>query len=209
MRVFRNESKNTCWETKGGMEIIDFNLTGQIWGMPVNLTSHAINGSPIYDNFAAILALFGVIIGVGLTFLSQLLLLKYQEKSELRKNAIALKNKECLTLWRTFSDVYHYIYFSGSYSEDKIDVTGLGKHIKKINTTIIGVEPFISEQNFKVLLGVKDSINEFFGELEAGEGLSYNEMMVNIIKLENPMNAARDILRDELKLITLECTPQM
>jgi len=157
----------------------------------------------IDSNLTAILALVGVFIGAVLGFISQSILYRQQEKSELRKNAINLKNEECLKLWKAFSEVYQYIYFSGSYSQNKIDAKGLGEHIKRINMAIIQVEPFISQQNFEQLLLVRDSINGLFIKIEGGNGLPYKEIILEILEIEKPMNSARDVLREELGLTSL------
>ena len=168
------------------------------------------------DIQVVMLALLGVVIGGILTFLTQYFLYRQQEKSEIRKKAIDLKNEQCLSLWKTLSNVYAYLYFSGNYSVDKIDFDGIGEHIKKMNLAIIKAEPFIRHEGFLVLMEVRDVINEFFTKREfivshlRKENLSsevelrfYKDHMAFIEKLEEPMNRARDVLRGELQLTGL------
>jgi len=165
------------------------------------------------DILAAMLALIGVIIGAFLTFLTQYLLHRQQERTELRKQAFDVKNEQCLALWKVLSDTYQYLFFSGRYSEDKVDLRGLGEHIKELNVAVIKAEPFISHQSFLQLMEVRDAINCFFVELETQRAptvwneevrRSWEEHMAFINKLEEPMNKAREVLRQEMQLARLD-----
>jgi len=152
---------------------------------------------------SATLALFGVVVGALLTFLAQFLLHRQQERSEVRKKAIDLKNEQCLALWETLADTYHYLFFPGHYSENKVDLGRLGEHIKCLNVAIIKAEPFISHQNFLQLMEVRGAISAFFTERETGKGHSGAEHMAFICGFEAPINKARDVLREELQLVSL------
>jgi hypothetical protein len=152
---------------------------------------------------SAILPIIGVVIGAFLTFLAQYLLHMRQEKTELLKNAISVKNEQCLALWVVVSEVYKYLFYSGQYSEEKIDLKGLGSHIKELNMAIIKVEPFISKRSYIQLMNVRDALNQFVGDLEEAGPLSFTEYGNFIARLEEPMDKARDVLREELQLTKL------
>ncbi|NOZ27816.1 MAG: hypothetical protein GXP39_07160 [Chloroflexi bacterium] len=152
---------------------------------------------------SAIFPLLGVVIGGLLAFLTQYLLHRQQERTEIRKKAIDVKNQQCLALWKTLSDTYQYLFFSGGYSADKVDVEGLGRHIRMLNVAIIRAEPFLSRRSFLRLMEVRNAVNEFFGELESAKLASYEEYVAFIAKLEGPMGRARDVLREELQLAEL------
>lgn len=157
------------------------------------------------DVLSAVFTLFGVVVGGFLTFLAQYIIYRQQEKSEMRKKAIDLKHKQCLALWAKLSDTYRYLFFSGRYSPDKIELDKLGEHIKQLNVAIIKAEPFISRQSFLRLMQVRDAVNLFFGGLETDSvSRSYEEHMNFITNLEEPMRKARDVLREELQLANLD-----
>jgi len=90
--------------------------------------------------------------------------------------------------------------FSGLYSENKIDLVELDKHIKRLNAAIIKAEPFISHQGYLQLIKVRDTLNKLLTVRDLGASLSGEEYVAFIMELEKPMNTARDVLRDELKL---------
>lgn len=153
---------------------------------------------------SSIYTLLGVVIGAILTFLSQHILYQQQEKSEIRKRAIDLKNTQCLILWNVLSDTYQYLYFEGNYSKDKMDLGEFRKHIKKLNVAIIQVELFISHERYLRLLEVRDALSNFIGKQEVvNTSLSYEEHMRLISELEKLMDTVRDILRKELQLAGL------
>jgi|GEM_PF-5875726 len=155
---------------------------------------------------SAVLPIIGVVIGALLTFTTQFVLSSKQQESEIRKKAIDLKNEQCVALWRDFADTYQYLFFTGNYSQDKIDIKGLGQQIKKLNVAIIRVEPFISRDGFLDLMKVRDTLNQYYLRWEKGFP-SYDEYMAFIIKLDEPMSQARDVLRRELRLFDLRVVP--
>lgn len=159
------------------------------------------------DILLGMLALLGVVMGAFLSFFSQYLLYRHQEKSDIRKKALEIKNSQCLGFWEAFSDMYQYLFFSGLYSENKIDLVELDKHIKRLNAAIIKAEPFISHQGYLQLIEVRDTLNKLLTVRDLGASLSGEEYVAFIMELEKPMNTARDVLRDELKLDELGILP--
>jgi len=159
------------------------------------------------NTLSAVLPIIGVVIGALLTFSAQFILSSRQQESEIRKKAVDLKNEQCVALWGDFADTYQYLFFSGGYLKDKIDIKGLGQHIKKLNVAIIRVEPFITHNGFLDLMKVRDTLNQYYLEWEKGFP-SYDEYMIFINKLEEPMNKARDVLRRELRLVDLGVVPK-
>jgi hypothetical protein len=154
------------------------------------------------NTVSVFLPIIGVVVGALLTFSTQYVLSSRQQESDIRKKTLELKNEQCIALWKNFADTYQYLYFSGSYSEDKIDMKGLGRHIKALSVAIVRTEPFISQNGFRGLMKVRDTLNEYYIEWEKGFP-SYNEYIDFISKLEAPMNEARDVLRRELRLVDL------
>jgi hypothetical protein len=176
------------------------------------------------NNLSTVLPIIGVVIGALLTFSAQFVLSSKQQESEIRKKAIDLKNEQCVALWGDFAATYQYLFFSGNYSQDKIDIKGLGQHIKNLNVSIIRVEPFITHNGFLDLMNVRDTLNRYYLEWEEHEKKdqlerqgggpfrmapfpSYNEYIDFINKLEEPMHKARDVLRSELRLVNLRVVP--
>lgn len=84
-------------------------------------------------------------------------------------------------------------------------VEGLGEHIKALNVAIIKASHSSATKVFCSCMEVRNAVNLFFGELEleAADLCSYEEYMAFIAKLEEPMNRARDVLREELQLTEL------
>ncbi len=147
--------------------------------------------------------LLGVVVGALLAFFTQYLLRRQQDISDIRKKAIDVKTQQCLAVWNALSDTYRYLFFSGCYSASKIDIGGLGEHLKGLNITIIKAEPFVNHQNFLRLMEVRDTLNQFFIDLESSVPYSYEEHMAFVVKMEGPMGKARDVLREELQLVDL------
>lgn len=158
---------------------------------------------------SSVYTLLGVVIGAVLTFLSQHLLYRQQEMSEMRKKAIDLKNSKCLALWEALSDIYQYLYYTGGYFDHKIDLHNLSEHVKKLNVAIIKAEIFISHNGYIQLIEVRDALNGFIFEIEKSNLFSEKDSInpsfhekhkFLIYKLEELMNIARDNLRKELQL---------
>ena len=152
---------------------------------------------------ATLLSLISVVVGVVLTFFSQFFLGFQVEKNMRINKAITIKNEQCTDMWEEFANIYQYLYYSGKYSIEKIDVEGLGQHLKELNVAVIRAEPYISRESFLKLIKVRDILNQFYIEWVRNP-LSYEAYSAFISDLEEPMNVARDVLRKEISLSELK-----